>query len=287
MPSNVMRGILLSTLAFAAFTCFDTTVKYLAQEYSVFQIMGLECLVAAVLVVGWMVLTGEHKAARGGFTIRPARYLLARALLQLISNVLFFIAFTHMKLTEFYVILFTIPMTVMLLSAFLLREKITWVLLVALVLSFIGVLVALRPQEGLNAWALLCFVGTFFSALGLITLRKIPASHSPAKIALMVNLVMALGTLAPALSVYVQPGLADLGLMALGGFFFAAGQILVSQGVRLAGASWGVAPQFLQLIWGALAGYFVFGDVPASTVYGGGALVIAANIFLMMRAGKT
>ena len=39
--------------------------------------------------------------------------------------------------------------------------------------------------------------------------------------------------------------------------------------------------QFLQLVYGAVTGYLVFGDQPALSIYAGGAIVIAANLFLL------
>jgi drug/metabolite transporter (DMT)-like permease len=40
-------------------------------------------------------------------------------------------------------------------------------------------------------------------------------------------------------------------------------------------------------VYGAIAGYVVFGDVPSIWIYIGGAIVIIANIILLMKQNKT
>lgn len=279
MTSSTLSGMLLSALAFALFTGFDTTVKYLSRDYSVLQIMGLECLLGAALVLGWTLFSAKGRL-RTELTVKKPLLHLLRGFCQATSNVLFFIAFTHMPLTEFYVILFIIPILVMLLAGLFLKERITTTLVIALFLSFAGVLVALKPGEGFNSWTLLAFAGTLFNAAGILVLRRMTHTETPGMMAMSVNLAMAT-VLIPALFSWKALTPEAVALVFLGGFFFGGGQVLIANAIRLAGAALGTAPQFLQLIYGAVAGYVVFGDVPASSVYLGGALVIAANIYLL------
>ena len=280
VPSAI-PGILLSAAAFLLFTCFDTASKFLSRDYSIFQIMSVEFATATVLLVLFATLKNRKSSARAALRMsRPSLHLL-RGLFQVLGQSLVFLAIPHLPLAEFYVIIFCMPIITILKVGFFLKERAPASIWLVLALNFAGVMIALRPDQGLNLWALVALAGTVLLAGSLVVLRKMMESETPEMAAITASAALALGALAVTPFVYKGAAAPDFALMVLGGALFAPAQIMLSTAFRLVPAALASPPQFLQLVYGALSGYIVFGDVPAISVYAGGATVIAANIFLL------
>jgi drug/metabolite transporter (DMT)-like permease len=278
-------GILLSALAYLLFTGFDTATKLAAQHYSVLLIMAVEFTCGTLFLLLWTWIE-ERKNFRNVIRFDKKHLHAARGLLNAASNICFFLGFTQMQLAEYYVILFLIPIWVAILASIFLHEKATPALVIAIVLSFIGVLIAQRPVDGLSPSALLVLCGTLSNAFGLIVLRRMTKTETRMSMAVSVCFFMALATIPLALFVFKMPDWPNFGLMALGGIFFATAQRFLIKSAQLAPVAIVGTAAFLQLVYGAVLGFLVFGDVPSLWIYVGGALVIAANMYLLYTQNK-
>lgn len=286
IPSPIF-GILLSTAAFLFFTCFDTASKFLSRDYSIFQIMGVEFVTATLLLVLFALLKNGKPARETLRMNRPQLHGL-RGIFQILGQSLVFLAIPHLSLAEFYVIIFCMPIITVLKVGWFLKERAAAYIWPVLAVNFAGVLIALRPDHGLNPWALVALAGAFMLAGSLVVLRRMMESETPEMTAITASASLALGALAVTPFVYKSAALPDLALMVLGGAFFGPAQIMLSTAFRLVPAALASPPQFLQLVYGALGGYIVFGDVPGVWIYAGGATVIGANAFLLFaQNGRT
>jgi drug/metabolite transporter (DMT)-like permease len=283
--SPVILGMLLSAMAFLCFTCFDTATKFLAKDYSVFQIMSVEFIVGTLLLLVIICVT-KRKTLKQEFRIGSWKLHLWRGLTQVAGQSCAFLALPHVSLAEFYVIIFCEPLLVAFISSWLLKEKMTAPLLVALMVSFVGILIALHPTGAFNPWSLMVLLAVVIIGFSLIVLRKMGESETLAMTTLSTAVFLAVGAIIPTLFLYKPMTLDAFGLMALGGVFFVIAQTMLSYAFRIAPAAIATSPQFLQLVYGAIAGYLVFGDVPSMWIYMGGTIVIAANLFLFWVQGR-
>lgn len=272
--------MLLAPLAYLFFTCFDTASKYLSSRTSVYQIIALELLVAAAVIFLWSALENP-KRLKAELKMKRKGLHLVRGLVLAISQTMFFIGFQHMNLAEFYVILFLIPILTGLIAACFLKERMTLALVFALIAGFGGVVVALKPEAGFSVFALLVLGGTVFNAIALVLLREMMKTETVTMAAVSVALVMSFASALPAFFHYQPMNAPDFSVAVLGGACFGVGQRFLTKALQLAPASYVVPSQFLQLVYGAITGYLVFADVPAASIYLGGAIVVAANLFLL------
>ena len=67
------------------------------------------------------------------------------------------------------------------------------------------------------------------------------------------------------------------------GLLGGTGQILMTTAYRHAGAATIASFEYVSMIWGLTFGYLVFGEVPTAAIIVGGAIVIAAGIFIIFR----
>jgi drug/metabolite transporter (DMT)-like permease len=280
-PSAPIIGMLLSAAAFLFFTGFDTVSKFLADRYSVFQIMSVEFVTATALILAFALLKDWYKPGSNALRMGKPHLHLIRGGFLIAGQSLAYLAIPHLSLAEFYVIAFCMPAVTVLKAGWFLKERPDPYIWPVLAANFAGVLIAMRPDLGLNLWALVALAGIVSLAAALVLLRWMSNTETAEMCSISAATALALGALAVTPFVYkpMEPG--DFALAVLGGVLFAPAQILVVAAFRLAPVALASPPQFLQLAYGALAGYVVFGEVPGAAICIGGGIVIAANAALI------
>jgi drug/metabolite transporter (DMT)-like permease len=276
-----LRGMLLSVGAYVLFTGFDTVSKYCARQVSIFEVMAVEFSTAALLMIAFTLVKHRRRPLWAVFRFNRPELYAARCGAQILGQSLTFLAISHLTLGEFYIIIFSVPIIAVFLAQFLLKEVPVRYVWPVLGINFAGVLIALRPDHGTSSWAIVALCGAFVLACGVIALRKMMESEAPEIASIASASALAVSSLLVTIFVFQPVPFSTFALMMLGGAFFAPGQLMVSNAFRLAPAAIVMPPQFLQLAYGALAGFVVFGDVPKLSLYIGGAIVIGANGFLI------
>lgn len=274
--------------ALAGFTCWvlaDTSIKLIGQSglpaYEMVAFLGL----FMALFLGAYALAGGN-----GHTLRPHRLKLqlARACLDLGNNVCVVIALRHLSLTVFYILVFTAPMVVALLSSFFLGEGLPWRKAVAIVAGFGGVVIALAPWgHAHNAdWAglLACAVCVACFSTNMVWSRVLTRTKSPISLAFFSGLVSAAaGSLlmlfhAVPLSPRVTAGLLAMGL------FCAAGTLSFYVAVKNTSAANVSQYHYTQLLTGTLLSYLIWHNKPGMFVVIGGSLILASGVYIAVAA---
>ncbi len=280
-PSAPITGMFLSAAAFLLFTAFDVASKFLAGRYSVFQIMSVEFITALLLMAAYALWKDWKIPGRTVFRVSKPHLHLVRGVFQILGQSLAYLAIPHLSLAQFYVIVFCMPAVTVLKAGWFLKERAAAHVWPVLAVNFIGVLIAMRPSQGLNLWALVALLGVTLLAGGLVVLRRMSESETAEMTGITAAASLALGALVVTPFVYKPMELNDFALAVLGGAFFAPAQMLLVAAFRMAPVALASPPQFLQLVYGAVAGYVVFSEVPGLAVCAGGAIVIAANAALI------
>ena len=142
-----MLGISTMLLSVLLFSIMDATVKWLGGSYPTQQIMFFRCA-AALIPVSIIIYT------RGGISIlktqQPAMHLL-RSILGISAMGFAFYAFSLMRLADAISILHATPVIMTALSVLLLRESVGLHRWSAVISGFIGMLIVVRPGEGMLA----------------------------------------------------------------------------------------------------------------------------------------
>ena len=283
--STATVGALCSAIAFLFFTAFDTLAKILSQNNSVFLIMAISYAAGSLIMVCYTQVKYKSRSA-DIFKIHKPKLHLARGITQIIGQSCVYMALPYVTLAEFYVVIFTMPVIVIVISSITLKEHIKPFVWLVLLVNFIGVLIALRPDHGVNPWMLLLFVGTVTLSCSLVLLRKMMQTESTEMTSITTTAFLAIGAIIPAVMTFQGISTDAFLWMIAGGVLVSFAQILLSQAYKLAPTAYSSPPQFLQLVYGAIAGYLAFGDVPSMWIYIGGTIVIIANISLILSQSR-
>ncbi len=288
--------------ALAGFTFWvlaDTCIKLVGQSgLPAYEMVAFLGLFMAICLAAYAVVRGQ---ARVLVPHRLDRQLL-RACLDMANNVCVVVALRHLSLTMFYILIFTAPMTISLLSAFFLGESLPWKRALAIAAGFAGVVVAVNPFGiGLSGktsdwdWIGLsaCLVCVACFSVNMVWSRVLTRTERPESLAFFSGLVTsAMGFLwmlvARAGSIGGQgaspltPPLL-LGLFGMG-MFCALGTLCFYIAVKHTSAANVSQYHYTQLITGTLVTYLVWHTQPGLFVLLGGALIFGSGIYIALGA---
>ena len=275
-PNNHLAGILLMAAAVLCFTLNDVLGKWLVATYSVAQVLVLRSI-AALVVLSPMVAREGAEAL-----LRPRRMglQLLRVACGTLEVAAFYWAVSMMPLADTLAFWMATPIFVAVAGAVILKEKLEPARLAAVVLGFIGVLLALGA--GLDTGWLPVLVAVFgvcvYTGYLLCTraLRGTPAS--------VLAVYQMLGALVFGLIMlpfgWVTPSLADAALLMLLGVVATGAHLAVTKSLALAPAAVVVPWQYSMILWGILFGWIFFAEVPEPLMLVGVAVIVGAGLWL-------
>ena len=269
-------------------------------------IFGSLLLTSQAAITKWMTSFyhgGEILFYRGIFTFIPIIFLVLwagdinllrtrsfnstflRAVLGSATSVFVVLSFTYLPLATALAIIFLSPIMLTALSVPILGEKVGWRRWGAVFVGFCGVLLIIQPGQG-GVW--LYFLIPLFTAL-LATMRDIVTRQmkggDTSLSILFYSMIVAVLTGGISLPVFgvSLPNWNDVILFAAAGIMVSVSHLLIIQALLFApGAT--VAPfKYLSLVYAAVIGYMVWGDVPNIGKIMGAALVVLAGLFILHR----
>jgi drug/metabolite transporter (DMT)-like permease len=206
-----------------------------------------------------------------------------RALLAAGSTVLVVTSLSVLPLAEVISLLFIAPLFVTALAKPLLRETVGWRRWAAVFVGFVGVLVMLRPgEDAFQVAALLPIAAAFLGALRDIVTRRISATEHTTAIATWSTLALA-GTGFATLPFGWQPlDATDVGIAALAGLLFGAGHYLIIEGYKYAEAAVVSPYRYTDLLWAAIFGFILWGELPSLWLLAGAPLIIGSGVYMAL-----
>jgi drug/metabolite transporter (DMT)-like permease len=267
------KGILIAIAGFAAFVVSDSCAKWLAQFYSIFEVIVwlyaaalVFCMLAAQFLGGW----------RATLRSNALKFHLARGAMNVGLAVTVVLAFQNLPLTSTYPVFFLSPFIMTVLAGVIYKERVSardWGIIA---LGFSGVLIAFRPGiEILNPWLLVALVAAFFIAgFGLLA-RKLEGETllSLAFYPSIANVVV----LSPFLG---MPAPEHLPVILLAGLCVSFGMMCVAYAYRLAPYAVISPLQYLQLVMAFGVGFVVFGERPDGWMIAGSLVIVASGVML-------
>jgi drug/metabolite transporter (DMT)-like permease len=274
-----LAGIGLMLLAVLLFSVNDALAKWLVATYAVAQILLIRSISASLMLAPFVL-----KAGAGAFRDAPRpRLQLLRAVLATAETVGFYFAVRYIPLADAVTFYLAGPIYVTALSAILLREKVGAYRWSAVIVGFVGVLIALNPSAAsLNVGSLIALCGSIAYAFLMIATRAVRSTPNVVLAGAQVAGAIVFGAVGAPFAWTAVAG-TDFLLLLLLGVVAAVAIVLVNQSLRLAPASVVVPYQYSLIVWATVFGYFVFGDVPKMHTLVGGAIIVASGLFIFLR----
>ena len=203
-----------------------------------------------------------------------------------------FAGLSILPLPEVTAIGYATPIVTVILAAILLGERIRLFRMSAVALGLIGVLIVIWPRLSLSGddltraatlAALMVLAGSVLRALVQVHIRTLVKTEHTAAIVFYFSVTASVLALLTAPFGWVWPSLNAAALLTSAGMLGAIAQIMVTASYRFAGASVLAPFDYTSMIFAALIGYVVFGEVPTLAIWLGASLVIAGGILILWR----
>lgn len=272
-------GLMVAAIGFIAVV--DTIAKEMTQRLHALQILWGYFFGIAAFVSLWAATSGRLAAL-----LRTRRPLLqaGRAALLVLSIGALFIGLTFIPIADATVISFTAPLFITVMSALFLSEKVGPHRWGAVLVGLLGVVLIVRPGGELWHWAA---AGPLLGAVAFagyqVATRALAASEQTGT-TLIYTALGGLIWISFAQPFVWQPlagrdWLIFAGLGAMG----AAAHFCMISAFERAQASLLAPFNYTKLIWVALLGYVVFGEVLGLTTLAGAALIVGGGLYSLWR----
>ncbi len=280
---RVARGIILMLGAYLFFACIDVSAKWLA-------IAGLSALQLSFMRYLGHFLISLFLIGKGGISV--SRFssdrmllVLVRAILLMGSTILNFSAVAYLPLTLTSTILFSAPIIICALSWPLLGERVGIWRWGAIMIGFVGILIAVRPFDASFHWAVLLSLSSAFCfALYSILTRKLAGIVAVDTLQFYSGFVGTVALLPFAVVAWQNPENAlDWGIMLVIGIFGWLGHQMLTIAHRFAPASTLTPFGYTFILYLTGASFLLFDHLPDRWTLSGGAIIIVAGLIIWFR----
>lgn len=261
------------------FASMGATIRVLARELDNDQIVFFRNLFGLLVLLPWLLQRGIGRLR----TDRIHLHLL-RSLAGLAAMYCFFYAIAHLPLSEAVLLNFSAPLFIPFIAAFWLAEAVAPRVAWAIGLGFIGIVLILKPGEGLlSTAALIGLASGVFAALAMVALRKLTRTEPSSRVVFFYGVICTSVSALPMLWDWRLPSPDMLALLCLTGALATAGQLLLTRGYRHAPAAQIGPFTYTSVLFAAGYGWWLWGEVPGWLSLAGSVLIVVAGILAMRR----
>ena len=281
-----LKGIFLFITAIFLISIVDTICKFFTKDLHAIQIVWGYLI--GINVTLWIFFF--LKAEKLSKLVKSKKLVLQiiRPAFLICSISSLFIGLTYLPIAEATAIGFVAPLFITALSVPILREKVGIHRWSAVVIGFLGVIIIVRP--GTEFWhiaSIMPLLGAFFFALFQIFTRLLSTTENTYT-TLFYTGIGGLGWSSLMVPFVWSPMLRihffvffSIGIMG------AIAHLCMISAFDRAEASFLAPYNYTKLLWVAVLGYIIFGDIPSLEMWLGAFIIVSAGFYVFSREKKT
>ena len=263
-PVSDAKAIFIVLLCYLTFSMADGLVKYLSAHFSPITLLFW----TGVFTLITMLVYGYWRGFQRSFTSNRWRYHLFKGSYNVIFGIVVVYALGHTTFAEYYMIIFTAPMWVIIFSMLMLKEPFDKVRTMCVLMGFSVIIYVFAPsgEMTLGLGALATLSCAICAAFNMIYIRKYLRGEPPALLGgvsatMQVLALMFFAVPQTNFSLLVE----YLPYFALAGVGVFSAVVLLANAYHAASHAAILAPfQYSQMVYGVIIGFLVFSEVPTS-----------------------
>lgn len=272
-------GIALAAVGAFLFVVQDSAIKWVSTSVGIVQILFLRNLIAMGLLSSGAALTGRPIKLKTS----NVKLMLLRSLIGVVGWYCFFAGLKYLPLATVMALFFSFPIFLTALSVPILGETVGPRRWAAVLVGFCGVLLITRPGAALE-WPMLYVLGASLSwALVAILTRMLGKTESTSTMVFYALAAFVVIMAVPIYWVWQTPSLDDLALISLAALVGVSAQMCLIRAYAIAEPSVIGPMEYTGLVWAALFGYVIWGDVPGVFTLAGGLIIAASGLYIIHR----
>ena len=277
-------GALLALLAMGLFSVQDALVKWLLEDYTLFQVMFLRSVTA---IVPLLILIHVRYGRKALHTRRPFGHLL-QVLFYFLAFVTYFIAIQRMPLADLSAITLSGPLFMTLFAVPVLGEVVGIRRWTALIVGFIGVIIMVNPGASeVDVLGVCLALGTAicYACMRIQTRRLVTTERGEVLVCYVTlgYLLLGAGVSIPS---WETPTVFGLMCMLGLGLITMTAQYSVVKAYTLAPIAVLAPIDYSLLLWATLFGYAFWSETPSIHTLYGAPLVVGSGLYIVYRELK-
>ena len=281
--TTTVKGMLCMVAGTLLLTSQDGITKWLTADFHAGEILFYRGIWMFPVLAILIHRNGGMKTLR----LKQPSGVILRGMAALTASVFVTVSLMRLPLAETMALVFIAPLLLTASSPFLLREEVGWQRWMAVLVGFAGVLLIIQPgPDGFNSWVIFALLAALGSASRDIITRRLGTHDSAATVMFYTSIIalIAGAVTLPFGTHWPDPG--QWGLFILGGIMVTFAHLLIVMSLQMAAAAVVSPLKYLSLVWSALIGFMVWGDIPGPMKMTGAALVVLAGLFIFYRETK-
>lgn len=272
------RGIALVSGGSLTLVVMATLVKFLGRNLPAMEILFFRSLIGFFFILPFFVRNPLEPLR----TKRPGMHLV-RGATGAVGNACFFWTITHMLLADAMALQFSRPLFMIPLALIFLGEIAGWRRTIVALVGFLGIMLYARPfTAGFEPGAFVGAAGALAGGLVVIWIKRLATSEPTRVIMFYYAFWNAVFALIPAVLLWVTPTWSELALLTLVGFLGISGQGLITHGLALGEATVLVPLDYSRIVYSAVLGFLLFGELPGVWSFAGMGLIVASSLYLVL-----
>ena len=271
-------GIIFAIIAYFFFSILDTIQKSAVLYYSIFQLMFVKY--TFVLLLSFIEAKRTNKI--NFYKTNNFKLQIIRSLLSILESACFVLSFKYLSLANAHSIGALAPIIIVVLSVFILNEKVSKKTWVAIFIGFIGVLIIIRPATDVfSLKSLIPLLAAFFLGLYQIATKKITEYDTPEVSLFYSSLVGIFITSIMAFYFWQPVNINSLIFFLPIGLFFSLGIYFQILALNNAKASIIQPFHYTLIFWAIIFGYFFYDNIPDLYTIVGAFIITVSGIFVI------
>ena len=276
---STLRGMLYMSLAALLLTGVNALIRDLSSGMHPYEIAFFRNFFGFLFLVPVFLRRGLQPLRTRRFGLHALR-----GIVHTTSSLMFFYALSITPLAKATALKFSAPLFGTLLALVVLGEVVRARRITALLIGFAGTWVVLRPGiADVDLGSLLVLGSAAIFATAMVIIKVLSRTESSLTITLYMGVFLSPLTLVAALPYWQAPTLDQLLWLAFMGAIGSVGQLCLAQSFKEADATAVFPFDFTKLLWAAVIGYALFGEIPDAWTWLGGAIIFSAVAYIAYR----
>ena len=266
-------------LASINFALLNALVKLLSTDFHLSQIIFFRSFFAMLFILPLVTKAGLSSLKTNSIKLQTIRCLLA-----VLAMYLWFYSISKIPLAEATAINFMAPIFGAIFAIFLLKEKIRYRRIIAVVVSLFGALIIIRPGLiNLNIFIFTTLVASILMGLASVYIKKITSVDHPNAVVFYMPMVLTAVSTIPCIIYWKNPSVLSFLLLVCTGLTAFLAHICVTKAFSSSEATFVLVFDYLRLPFTALLAFILFNETTSFWVWTGGLIIFLSSIYVAYR----
>ena len=280
--NQTVQGMLWMLVSTAVLASMHAVVRHVAADMHPFEIAFFRNIFGFAAILPMLLHEGWH-----GLHSAQPKLQVIRGCTGIIAMLCWFYALSVVPIATATALSFTAAVFASLGALIFLGETMRLRRWAAVVISFTGVLIILRPGgESFDIRALAVLASAVMWGTNVVIVKQLSRTDTGVSIVGWMAISLTVLSIPPAIAVWTSPSLSQLLWLSLIGLIGTIGHLTMIRGLRQAETTAVMSVDFSRLLWATLFGVFFFADPIDAYTWFGGSVIFAGGIYIIYRESR-